>query len=144
MKVLVQRVKSSKVVVEDAIVGQIEHGLSLLVCLEKGDDLKKVESAAGKIASLRVFADDNGKMNLNIEQVQGEILAISQFTLSWDGKKGNRPSFEKSLEPGRAKILFHHFCKILSSSAKVETGEFGSHMEVSILGDGPVTFHLDF
>ena len=144
MKVLVQRSKASSVSVDGKTVGKIERGMVLLVCLEKGDQKEQVEKAVTKITSLRIFEDDEAKMNLNIEDSGGSILAISQFTLAWDGKKGNRPSFDLSMPPQEAKILFKLFLEKLREKVVVETGEFGANMQVSITNDGPVTFHLSF
>jgi D-tyrosyl-tRNA(Tyr) deacylase len=98
-----------------------------------------------KILNLRIFEDDKGKMNLNISQVNGAILSISQFTLSWDGKKGHRPSFDKSMPPEKAKVYYAIFNKKLADAGiKVERGVFGEQMDVSLINDGPVTFHLEY
>ena len=106
MKIVVQRVKSSSVLVEGKIISKIGHGLNLLVCMEKGDDISSIQNASKKILALRIFSDENGRMNKNIIDVDGEILAVSQFTLSWNGKKGNRPSFDNSMAPGFHKIVW--------------------------------------
>lgn len=144
MKIVIQRVKESRVKVEKKIVGQIQHGLVLLICFESGDSKEVLNKATEKILNLRCFEDDQGKMGKNLIEVAGEVLAISQFTLSWDGSKGNRPSFDKSLNPNEAKILFKLFCERLRQKIKVETGVFGAYMDVEIVGDGPVTFSLNF
>ena len=145
MRIVVQRSKQASVKVDSQIVGEISHGLVLLVCLEKGDDENTVQKAAEKIKNLRCFTcPDTGKMNLSLEQVHGEILAISQFTLSWKGQKGNRPSFDSSMPPEQANEYFEKFVSLLRDSFNVQTGVFGASMEVSLINDGPVTFSLDF
>lgn len=145
MKVVIQRSKKSNVIVEEKIVGEIDKGMVLLVCMEKGDGQSNIEKAAKKILGLRIFSDEQGKMNLSLKQMEGKILAISQFTLSWDGVKGNRPSFDKSMPPNEANELFESFCDLLSKEdVVVEKGVFGASMEVNIQNDGPVTFSLDF
>jgi len=144
MKVVIQRSKEASVLVENEVVGEIEFGMVLFVCLELNDDLEKVKAAAEKILALRIFEDDNGKMGKNICDAQGQILAISQFTLSWDGKKGHRPSFDQSMPPLEAQILFKLFCDEIRTKVEVATGKFGAMMEVCIKNSGPVTFSLSF
>lgn len=144
MKIIVQRVSSASVTVEQQIISRISKGLMLLVCCEKADDLETVEKAAQKILALRIFADEKGRMNLNLGQVSGEVLAVSQFTLSWDGRKGNRPSFDLSMEPSQAEQLFDKFTQILEKSIPCQRGAFGKNMDVSLVNDGPVTFSLSF
>ena len=144
MRIVVQRTKNAKVEVKNKTVGQSEKGLTLLVCMEKNDDHQTVQKAAQKILAARIFEDENKKMNLNISQVSGTILAISQFTLSWRGDKGNRPSFDLSMAPDKANKLFEQFCALLREHITVETGEFGASMEVSLTNMGPVTFIFDF
>lgn len=145
MKIVVQRVNSASVKVENEIVGKIEKGYLLFVCFEQNDDTDKVEKAVAKILQLRINEDENSKMNLNIAQIEGHILSVSQFTLSWDGKKGHRPSFENSMPPGQAKLLYHLFNqKLKDSGIPVQMGIFGAEMQVESVGDGPVTFFLDF
>lgn len=144
MKIIVQRSKASRVRVDKNIVGEITSGLVLLVCFESGDKKELIAKSSEKILNLRCFQDDAGKMNRNILEAGGEILAISQFTLSWDGSKGNRPGFDKSLNPNDAKIFFKLFCERLREKTVVKTGEFGASMDVEIINDGPVTFSLSF
>ena len=144
MKILVQRCKEATVSIQDQVKGQIGPGLLLLVCLEHGDNQETVSLAVEKVRKLRIFEDDAQKMNLNISQINGSILSISQFTLSWDGKKGHRPSFEKSMAPNEAKILYASFNKKLREHVPVETGIFGEEMMVNLVNWGPVTFFLDF
>ncbi|OUR99828.1 D-tyrosyl-tRNA(Tyr) deacylase [Halobacteriovorax marinus] len=144
MKIVVQRSLKSSVSVNEEIVSSIEKGLVLLVCMEKGDLDSVLTKACEKILNLRIFPDESDRMNLNILQYAGEILCISQFTLSWSGKKGNRPSFDNSMEPERANQLFEKFCDLLALKVGVQKGVFGQKMSVSIINDGPVTFHLEF
>lgn len=145
MKVVIQRVSSAKVISDGELTGEIQNGLLLFVCLESGDEMKQIDQAFEKIKNLRIFEDDNGKMSLNISQVEGKILSISQFTLSWDGKKGNRPSFDKSMPPAQARMLWEVFNKKFRDvGIDVQTGVFGAHMDVSLTNDGPVTFHLSY
>lgn len=145
MKVVIQRVSQAQVKVENEIVGKIEKGALFLVCFEKGDENLDLEKVASKLLKLRYFEDpDTGKMNQDIFQAKGKVLSISQFTLSWDGKKGNRPSFDNSMEPQLAEEKYQQLNSILSKEVNVEKGVFGKHMDVSLVNDGPVTFSLDF
>lgn len=145
MKIVIQRSLHSRVEVDGKTVGQINKGMVLLVCFEKNDSESSVYKAVEKISKLRIFTDPTtGKMNQDIKAIEGEFLAISQFTLSWDGSKGNRPSFDNSMEPVRARELFELFCEGLRQTSLVETGRFGETMKVSIENDGPVTFSLNF
>ncbi|MFZ8933126.1 MAG: D-aminoacyl-tRNA deacylase [Bacteriovoracaceae bacterium] len=145
MKVVIQRSLKSEVIVKDEVVGKIDKGLVLLVCLEKEDDQKNIHKAKEKILNLRCFEDPiSNKMNVNIKDDGGSILAISQFTLSWNGQKGNRPGFDNSMPPDKAQALFEKFCDLLSEEVEVQTGKFGANMKVCITNDGPVTFHLEF
>jgi len=144
MKVVLQRVKRAKVMVEDQEVSQIGPGFCLLVGVEKGDSEKEAEELARKIVELRVFPDHEGKMNLSLGQVGGEILAVSQFTLAASTRKGRRPSFDAAEEPRRAENLFNYFVSALRSAGyEVKTGVFGAIMEVHLVNDGPVTFILE-
>ncbi len=144
MKIVVQRVSSSQVKVHGEIVGSIGKGLNLLVCIEHQDNQETIKKACEKIIALRIFSDEAGRMNKSIVDIQGSILAISQFTLSWNGKKGNRPSFDGSAKPEVANKLFNEFVQILRNTVPVETGVFGESMAVEITNDGPVTFHIEF
>lgn len=145
MKIVLQRSLNSKVLVEDKIVGEIDSGLVLFVCCEVQDTEETVLKAAEKIKKLRVFTDpESGKMNHDIIQAGGSYLVVSQFTLSWSGTKGNRPSFDNSMDPAPAEDLFNKFCDSLNMNAKVSTGEFGASMKVCIENDGPVTFSFSF
>jgi D-aminoacyl-tRNA deacylase len=145
MKIIIQRVEKASVSVENEIVGEIKYGLLILVCFEQGDDESKITKCCEKILKLRIFDDSDGKMNLNITQVNGEILSVSQFTLSWDGSGGHRPSFEKSMPPQEARLKYSLFNRDLRSRGiNVQEGKFGAFMKVSSINDGPVTFTLSF
>lgn len=145
MKVVIQRVSQAQVSVENSIVGKIENGALLLVCFEKGDENLDLEKVTQKLINLRYFEDpETGKMNQDILQAKGKFLSISQFTLSWDGKKGNRPSFDNSMEPCLAEEKYKAFNELLKKQVEVETGSFGKHMDISLVNDGPVTFSLSF
>jgi D-tyrosyl-tRNA(Tyr) deacylase len=145
VRAVVQRVTSSKVSVDGKIVGEIGKGFNVLLGVVEGDTDEQAILLAGKIARLRVFEDENGKMNLSVNDVGGEILAISQFTLCADCKKGNRPSFTLSAAPDEANRLYELFCSELSANGvrNVEKGIFGADMAVDIANDGPVTIMLD-
>lgn len=145
MKVLLQRVSHAKVIIDERINGEIDNGFLLYVCFEEGDTNSNVEAAITKVINLRIFEDDKNKMNFNLSQVNGQILSISQFTLSWDGSKGHRPSFDKSLSPNKAKILYKYFNDgLINSGLKIEKGIFGADMKVHSINDGPVTFMFNF
>ncbi len=144
MKALLQRVKEARVDVEGRCVGRIGGGLLVLLCAERGDTEKDLQYIVKKVTNLRVFEDENGKMNLSISDVGGEFLVVSQFTLSANVRKGNRPSFDMAESPGRAEELYNLFVENLrSKNFRVETGRFGSYMEVSLINDGPVTIMVD-
>ena len=145
MKVVVQRVQEASVSVDSEIVGQISSGLLLLVCFEQGDSEDSLHKAIDKISKLRIFDDNDGRMNLDIQAVKGEILSVSQFTLSWDGSGGHRPSFEKSMPPQEARLKYALFNRELRNRGlTVKEGTFGAFMKVSLVNDGPVTFVLQF
>lgn len=144
LKIVIQRSGVSKVDVGTQTVGAIKYGMVLLVCCEKGDSEATIEKACDKILKLRIFEDEDGKMNRDITQANGEVLAISQFTLSWNGQKGNRPSFDNSMPPVEAEKYFNKLCESLARSVHVEKGKFGASMSVSITNLGPVTFSLSF
>lgn len=146
MRIVVQRVLSAHVEVANEICGKIQKGMLLLVCLENGDDDKTVHKAVEKIAKLRIFEDEKRKMNLDILQSEAQILSVSQFTLAWRGEGGNRPSFENALHPATAQLLWQTFNKLLQERLErpVEAGRFGAEMKIHLVGDGPVTFTLDF
>lgn len=140
----VQRVKKSNVSVENKIIADIKIGLNIFLGIMKNDDKSDAEYLAKKISKLRIFNDKNFNMNLSIKDVKGSLLVISQFTLCADLKNGNRPSFTKAAEPCRAKKLYKYFINELKKfDLEVQSGKFGSIMDVSILNDGPATFILD-
>lgn len=145
MLILVQRVLQADVKVEDEVVGTIGQGLLLFVCFEKNDPENAIVKACEKISKLRVFDDENGRLNYDITQINGQILSVSQFTLSWDGSGGHRPSFENSEAPQTARLKYALFNKMLREKGiLVEEGRFGAEMKVSLINDGPVTFMLNF
>ena len=143
MKLVVQRVKNAKVEVENKVVGKIETGYMVLIGIGPEDTEKEADYLAKKLINLRVFEDEEGKMNLNIKQVGGELLIISQFTLYADCSHGNRPSFIGAAKPEKANELYEYFCKKCSEEVHVEKGTFGAHMEVSLQNSGPVTIELE-
>ncbi len=145
MKAVIQRVKSASVTVDGKLVSEISKGYLVLVGIMEDDGYEEMELMARKISSLRVFEDESGKMNLDIHDVSGEILAVSQFTLCADVKKGNRPSFSKSMAPKEAEKLYKDFCEKLREYGvkTVKEGIFGADMKVALINDGPVTILFD-
>ncbi|MGY0401338.1 D-aminoacyl-tRNA deacylase [Carnobacterium jeotgali] len=144
MKIVIQRTKEASVTIDGAIVGEISHGLVLLVGIEEQDQQEDVDYLVRKISKMRIFEDTEGKMNLSIEDVGGEILSISQFTLYAETKKGNRPSFIKAAKPETAIPLYEAFnTGLRETGLTVQTGGFGADMKVSLLNDGPVTIIID-
>ncbi len=145
MKAVIQRVSRASVTVNGEIVGQINEGYMILVGVVNGDTIKEAQLLARKTANLRIFTDENDKMNRSILDIDGEILAVSQFTLCAEVRKGNRPSFIESAPPDEANALYEAFCAALLENGvrKVEKGVFGAHMEVSLLNNGPVTILYD-
>lgn len=144
MRAVVQRVIFSSVSVDGEIIGKIDKGFNVLIGISKDDTLDDLQYIKDKIINLRVFHDENDKMNLSLLDINGEILAISQFTLYGDCRKGRRPNFMEAKGGDEAKELYEEFIRMLkSSSLKVETGEFGADMQVEIINDGPVTILLD-
>ncbi|WP_439480604.1 D-aminoacyl-tRNA deacylase [Chryseobacterium aquaticum] len=144
MKAVIQRVSEASVKVDDQIVGEIEKGLMLLIGIDENDEKPDADWLIQKILNLRIFGDENGKLNLSVKDISGEILCISQFTLIADYKKGNRPSFIKAAKPEKAVPLFEYFKEeIAKSGLKIEKGIFGADMKVSLINDGPVTIVMD-
>ena len=145
MRVVVQRARQAKVTVDGKVTGAIEHGLMLLVGITHEDTVKDLEYCAKKVANLRIFEDEQGKMNLSIKEVGGSILSISQFTLYGETKKGNRPSFIEAARREVAEPLYHQFNQILRETydIQVETGIFGAMMDVSFTNNGPVTLIVE-
>lgn len=143
MRVVIQRVGRASVAVGSEVVSEIGPGLLLLAAVEKGDDEERIRSTARKIRQLRIFSDEAGKMNRDVTEIGGAILAVSQFTLAGSIARGRRPSFDNAEEPGRARELFEVFVGELGATGiRVETGRFREMMVVSLENDGPVTFVL--
>jgi len=145
MKVVVQRVKESSCTVENTVISKIDNGFLLLVGFTQNDSIKEVEYLAKKIANLRIFEDEEGKLNRSISDMNYEILSISQFTLYGDASKGNRPSFTKALEPIKALELYLELTRIMNQKYNIKTlnGAFGKQMDINLLNDGPVTIILE-
>ena len=144
MKLVVQRVKNAKVEVEGKIVGKIDKGYLVLLGVTHNDTKEIADYLVKKLCNLRVFEDENGKMNLNIQQVEGELLIVSQFTLYGDCTEGNRPSFTNAAKPDLANELYEYFCsKCAENDINVEKGIFGADMKVNLLNDGPVTIIIE-
>lgn len=144
MRAVVQRVKRSSVKVDGEIVGSIENGINVLIGICAEDTLDDIKYIVDKVVNLRIFQDDNDRMNLSLKDIDGEILAISQFTLYGDCRRGRRPNFMNALGGNEAKVLYDEFIHMLKDTGvKVETGVFGAHMDVEIQNDGPVTILLD-
>lgn len=144
MKLVVQRVKSAKVEVEGKTVGSINQGFLVLLGVTHTDTKAEADYLVKKLCNLRVFEDDNGKMNLGLKDIGGELLIVSQFTLYADCSQGNRPSFINAAKPDVANELYEYFCeKCKEQNIKVEKGIFGADMKVSLLNDGPVTIILE-
>lgn len=140
---LLQRASSAKVVVDGATVGEIGHGLMVLVCAEKGDTEKEADALLTKLLGYRVFSDDAGKMNRSVTDVAGGLLLVPQFTLAADTKSGTRPSFSPAAAPADGERLFNYFVEqARGRHAVVQTGRFGADMKVSLTNDGPVTIWL--
>lgn len=144
MKALIQRVCRASVEVDERTVGAIDNGLLALVGVEKGDDEAAAQRLLHKLLHYRVFSDDDGKMNLNLQQAGGGLLLVSQFTLAADTRKGLRPSFSSAAPPADGKRLFHYLLHQAQQQwSNVASGEFGANMQVSLINDGPVTFLLE-
>ena len=144
MKILLQRVKRADVVVENEVIGEIGQGLLALVGIEPADNPTIIEKGIDKLLKYRVFSDAEGKMNLSLKDIAGELLLVSQFTLAADTKKGLRPSFTSAAPPALGETLFDYAVQYAKTKiAKVETGRFGADMQVSLINDGPVTFLLE-
>lgn len=144
MRALLQRVSSANVTVDGRIIGQIERGFVILLGVTHSDSRAEADWLANKIAGLRLFEDDAGKMNLGLSDVAGSVLVVSQFTLYGDARKGKRPSFTAAARPEQAEPLVDYFCKQLRlAGLPVATGQFGAMMQVNIHNDGPVTLMLE-
>ncbi len=144
MRAVVQRVLNASVTVDNQIVGKIGHGLLVLLSVDEQDTETDIQYTADKIIGLRIFNDSEGKFNLSLEDVHGEMLVVSQFTLHGDCRRGRRPSFSTSARPEKAEPYYQKFVEIArSKGVHVETGIFGAHMLVSLINDGPVTILVD-
>lgn len=144
MKAVVQRVSEAKVTVDDNIVGEIDQGLMILLGITEGDSEKDIEAIVDKLINLRIFEDEDGKMNVSLRDIGGSILSVSQFTLYGDVRKGRRPSFSKAAAPDVAEQLYNQFNDYIRlQNVDVETGVFGAMMDVSLTNDGPVTFVIE-
>lgn len=141
---LIQRVKKASVTIDNELFSSINAGILVLYGVEKGDEKEKAEKIADKISKLRIFEDENGKMNKSIKDISGEVLVVSQFTLAGNCAKGTRPSFDKAELPEKANEMYEYFIKQLKDKGlPVKTGVFGAMMDVELINDGPVTFILN-
>lgn len=144
MKVVIQRVLNSKIIIDNNEEKNIKKGLMILVGMTYNDDIEDINYLVKKILNLRIFTDENEKMNYSVSDINGDILLVPQFTLYANTRKGNRPSFENSLEPVKANELFEKFKdEILKSGLNIQFGKFGSHMEINLTNNGPVTIIID-
>ena len=144
MKALLKRVKTASVSIDGELYSQINNGLLIFLGVEKEDDNSQADWLISKILKLRIFEDENKKMNLSVLDIKGEILVVSQFTLAGDCKKGTRPSFDNAKNPNEANKLYEYFVSELKKSGlTVKTGVFGAMMDINLINDGPVTFMLE-
>ena len=144
MKIVIQRVKNAKVEVENKIVSKIEQGFLVFLGITHNDTKKQADYLVNKLCKLRVFSDENGKMNLSLKDINGKLLIVSQFTLYANCMEGNRPSFTEAANPKEANELYEYFCKqCQNNDIHVQKGIFGADMQVSILNDGPVTIIIE-
>lgn len=144
MKALIQRVKRASVTIDTKLYSEIGKGLLVLLGVEKDDEKENGDKLAQKISTLRIFEDENDKMNLSVKDINGEILVVSQFTLCSDCRKGTRPSFDKAAPPEKANELYEDFVNVLKAGGfRVKTGKFRAMMDVELINDGPVTFMVE-
>ena len=145
MKIVIQRVSEASVTIEQKIVAQINQGLLVLAGIEEEDNIEDINWLVSKIINLRIFADENDVMNLSVKDIDGEIIAVSQFTLHASTKKGNRPSYIKAAKPDIAIPMYEKFVQQLETELgkKIQTGQFGADMKVALINDGPVTIIID-
>ena len=142
MIALIQRVKHASVSVNNQIIGEIDQGLLVLLGVEQGDNEQKAIRLSEKVLGYRIFSDNDGKMNLNVQQINGKLLVVSQFTLAADTQKGMRPSFTKGASPDMANELYQFFVQQCQQHIETQTGQFAADMQVALINDGPVTFWL--
>ena len=144
MKALIQRVSRADVTIDGKTAGHIQKGILVFLGVEKGDTEKDLAHIVKKVVSLRVFSDNEGRMNLSVKDIGGEVLVVSQFTLAADCRKGSRPSFDKAETPEKAKAMYEQAIAMISREGiTVDSGEFAADMQVSLVNNGPVTFLLD-
>lgn len=144
MKALIQRVKRASVTINGELYSSIGKGILVLLGVEKFDEIENAQRLAQKVANLRIFEDENDRMNFSVKDVNGEILVVSQFTLCGDCKKGTRPSFDKAAQPEKANSLYEDFVRMLKDDGfDVKTGKFRAMMDVELINDGPVTFMVE-
>ena len=144
MKAVVQRVKSASVSINGKLFSSIGQGILVLLGIENSDTISEAEYVCSKLLKLRIFEDENEKMNYSVTDIGGEILVVSQFTLAGSVKKGTRPSFDNAMKPDDAEVLYEKFVEMMrKSNLKIQTGKFGAIMEVSLINDGPVTFIVE-
>lgn len=144
MKAVVQRVSRACVTVDGERIGAIEQGVLILICAMQGDEIGQADQLAAKISKLRIFKDEDGKMNLSVKDIGGGALVVSQFTLAGDTARGNRPGFSSAAAPAEGKRLYEHFKSALSAlGVPVQSGRFGADMAVELVNDGPVTILYD-
>jgi len=144
LRAVIQRVNSSKLFIDDEIYSQINKGLLVLLAISEDDEIKDLEYIVKKTLGLRIFEDENEKMNLSIKDINGEIMIVSQFTLYGDARKGNRPNFMKSAKQEKAEEMYNEFInKIKEETEIVATGKFGANMQIELVNSGPVTIQLD-
>ena len=144
MRLIIQRVNRASVKVDNINIADIKKGFLIFIAFCKGDLDNIFENVIDKLLKLRIFEDEQGKMNLNINEVNGKILLVSQFTLCADNKKGNRPSFDNSMEPNTAREYFDKFYELLNSKIETKKGQFGAYMQIELINDGPATFIMEF
>lgn len=144
MRALLQRVSEAAVRVDGALIGECGRGLLVLICAMQGDTEAEADKLAAKIAKLRIFEDDAGKMNLSVRDISGSALVVSQFTLAADTSRGNRPGFSTAAPPAEGEKLYEYFAaRMTAEGIPTQTGQFGADMKVSLLNDGPVTIWMD-
>ena len=144
MRCLIQRVTEARVDIDGRTAGEIDDGLLVLVCAMDGDTETQAEQLARKVVNMRIFRDEDGRMNRSLLDVGGAALIVSQFTLAADTSRGNRPGFSAAASPEQGDELYQHFCKLVAGhGVEVDTGEFGADMKVSLTNDGPITIWLD-